>query len=196
MSSIKVQFYFTNEMWDAWEKVGGTKRFRSQQDTGPNLRKMIHNTQHLKIQFLQHRIYIIHCMSKMQSYWTLQQVIHIINSFIYRTHKQHGNLNWPKIYQLLLRQYLARYTLLRHSCFIFLYCELFECTNCFEYGHAASPATVAVGTKMGLDDDPVLWVWGRFHKNWFLNFGSVRAQPVGFTARGNSSRGFRPYLNL
>lgn len=41
------------------------------------------------------------------------------------------------------RSHLARYTLLRHSCFIFLYCELFEWTNCLLYGQATSPAMAA-----------------------------------------------------
>lgn len=52
--------------------------------------------------------------------------------------------------------YLARYTLLRHSCFIFLYCDDFECTNCFEYGQAAS---LDDNTDEGNEArNPVRWV--------------------------------------
>lgn len=50
------------------------------------------------------------------------------------------------------------------------------------------------GPNAGLYDPVVLWVCGRFQWVWCRNLGSVRAAPLGLMAKGNSSRGFRPYL--
>lgn len=92
--------------------------------------------------------------------------------------------------------YLAKNTLLRHSCFIFLYCELFEWTNCLLYGHATSPTTDVDATNVGrwlaLPDR---WVCGFFQLRFCCGFGSVLAAPDGLIANGSSSNGFRPYLN-
>lgn len=67
---MSIKLYFTSEIWDDHEKCGGTKQFRLEQDTGPNLGRQKHETHTVfqnSVSTSQLNIRIIRCMSKMQS---------------------------------------------------------------------------------------------------------------------------------